>query len=220
MFPWLGYLCFGVPTILLSLHTIIRIIRSFYKFPMPHVFANLIDNPVRRKFQPPDATAVRHGIMPGMQVLEIGPGSGRYTLAAARRVGEDGKVVTVDIEPRIIEQVQRVIDREGVENIEARVADVYDLPYPDESFDLIYMIAVIGEIPDPKKAIDEFHRVLVPKGTLVFSEIFSDPDYPRVSTILGWVGTEGYALKSQLGNFLYYTLIFERQGSKHSRGIG
>ena len=117
MFPWLAYFCFGVPILLLSLHTIIRIIRSFYKFPMPHVFTKLIDNSVRRKFQPPDATAVRHGIMPGMNVLEIGPGSGCYTLAAARRVGDDGKVVSVDIEPRIIEQVKRVIEREGVENI-------------------------------------------------------------------------------------------------------
>jgi len=45
----------------------------FYKFPMPEFLAGLIDNPIRRKIQPPDATAVRHGIEPGMTVLEVGP---------------------------------------------------------------------------------------------------------------------------------------------------
>jgi ubiquinone/menaquinone biosynthesis C-methylase UbiE len=175
---------------------------------MPHVFANLIDNPIRRKFQPPDATAIRHGIMPGMKVLEIGPGSGRYTLAAATRVGEQGRVVTVDIEPRIIEDVQHIIDRKGIGNIEARIANVYNLPYQDETFDLIYMIAVIGEIPDPLKAIKEFHRVLAPSGTLVFSELFTDPDYPRSHTLLRWAMNAGFKLKKRMGSFLYYTIIF------------
>jgi ubiquinone/menaquinone biosynthesis C-methylase UbiE len=149
--------------------------------------------------------------MPGMKVLEVGPGSGRYTLSSARRVGEYGSIVTVDIEPRIIEAVQLLIDREGVRNIDARVANVYDLPYEEGSFDLIYMIAVIGEIPDPQKAMKEFHRVLVPTGALVFSEIISDPDYPRASTIHRWAMDSGFKLKDHIGTFLYYTLIFQKQ---------
>ena len=73
----------SIPAIFIVLHTLVRIVRAFYKFPMPQWMANLIDNPLRRKIQPPEETAIRHGIMPGMRVLEVGPGNGTYTLASA-----------------------------------------------------------------------------------------------------------------------------------------
>jgi len=47
------YLLLGLPLIVLLLHTTLRVIRCFYKFPMPQFLANLIDNPFRRKIQPP-----------------------------------------------------------------------------------------------------------------------------------------------------------------------
>jgi len=84
-----------------------RIVRHFYKFPMPEFLADYIDNPWRRSVQSPDETAVRHGIQPGMTILDIGPGNGTYTIAAGRRVGLDGKVFAIDIEPRMIERVRQ-----------------------------------------------------------------------------------------------------------------
>jgi SAM-dependent methyltransferase len=200
----------GIPAILVTLHTIVRIVRHFHKFPMPEAFANLIDNPVRRRFQPPLETAIRHGIQPGMTVLEVGPGNGTYTIGAAQRVGEHGKIIAIDIEPKMIARVRARIEAENITNIEVRVADVYDLPFEDGFFDLVYMIAVIGEIPDPEKAFLEFHRVLAPGGTLVFSEIFTDPDYLLVSTLVRKAAGGGFKLKEKLGNFFYYTLIFEK----------
>jgi ubiquinone/menaquinone biosynthesis C-methylase UbiE len=200
----------GVPILVVLLHTAVRIVRYFFKFPMPEFAANLIDNPLRRRIQPPDATAIRHGIEPGMAVLEVGPGNGTYTVAAARRVGDKGKVVAIDIEPRMIERVKRRVQAEGVTNIEARVADVYDLPFDDGTFDVVYMIAVIGEIPDPERAMREFHRVLSPSGTLVFSELFQDPDYPRAKTLIQKTTRAGFWLRKKAGNFIYYTLIFEK----------
>ena len=87
------YLLLGLPLIVLLLHTTLRVIRCFYKFSMPQFLANLIDNPFRRKIQPPRDMPLRHGIEPGMTVLEVGPGNGHYTLATARRVGRTGKVI-------------------------------------------------------------------------------------------------------------------------------
>lgn len=200
----------SIPLTLIGLHTIIRIVRYFYKFPMPEFMANLIDNPLRRRIQPPAETAVRHGIRPGMRVLEVGPGNGRYTLAAARQVGPAGDVVTVDIEPRMIERVQKRAAEAGVENIDARVADVYDLPFDDASFDLVYMITVINEIPDPAAAMAEFHRVLKPDGALAFSELLLDPDYPLASRLVTLATTQGFELHKKIGGFFYYTLIFKK----------
>ena len=89
------------------LHTVVRIVRHFHKFPMPEFLADLIDNPLWRKFQPPAEMPIRHGIETGMTVLEVGPGNGRYTVETARRIGAAGKVIAVDIEPKMIERVSR-----------------------------------------------------------------------------------------------------------------
>lgn len=191
-------------------HTLIRVVRHFYKFPMPEFLANLIDNPLRRKIQPPDEMAVLHGVEPGMTVLEVGPGNGRYSLGLARRVGSTGKVFTVDIEPKMIERVAQRAQAEGVTNLEARIANVYDLPFEDGTIDAVSMITVIGEIPEPVRAMREFYRVLKPMGTMAFSEVLLDPDYPLASTLVRQAGQANFRLKKKLGNFFAYTLVFEK----------
>lgn len=177
---------------------------------MPEFMADFIDNPVRRRFQPPYETAIRHGIKEGMHVLDVGPGNGTYTIGAAQRVGPAGKIVAIDIEPKMIERVHKRIATTGIKNIETRVADVYDLSFESASFDLVYMIAVINEIPNIPKALAEFHRVLKPTGTLVFSEILLDPDYPLAKNLTRKVEKAGFKLKEKVGNFFYYTLIFTK----------
>jgi ubiquinone/menaquinone biosynthesis C-methylase UbiE len=204
------YLLLGLPLLLITLHTLVRIVRHFRKFPMPEFAANIIDNPFRRRIQPTDEMPIRHGIEPGMVVLEVGPGNGTYTVATARRVGDGGQVITVDIEPKMIERVKQKARVEGITNIEARVADVYELPFEEGVFDVVYMIAVIGEIPAPERAMQEFHRVLSPEGTLVFSELLLDPDYPRAQALVRRANGAGFRLKEKVGNFFYYTLIFEK----------
>lgn len=206
----LAYTAIGFPLFLIVIHTIVRVVRHFHKFPMPEFAANIIDNPIRRRIQPPNKTPIRHGIEPGMTVLEIGPGNGTYTIATARRVGDNGKVITIDIEPKMIERVKKRVQLEGIKNVEARVADFFELPFEDDYFDVVYMIAVIGEIPTPEKAMKEFHRVLSSQGTLVFSELFSDPDYPLPVTIERMAKSSGFQQKKRIGNFIYYTLIFEK----------
>jgi len=204
------FVIFGIPLFLIVLHTIVRIIRHFYKFPMPEFAANIIDNPLRRRIQPPNNTPARHKIEPGMKVLEVGPGNGTYTMAIARKVGNRGKVITIDIEPKMIERVKKRAQIEGIKNIEARVADVFELPFEDGYFDAVYMITVIGEIPTPERAMREFYRVLSPQGTLSFSELFMDPDYPLAGSIERKANSVGFRLKEKVGNFFYYTLIFEK----------
>jgi ubiquinone/menaquinone biosynthesis C-methylase UbiE len=211
MLQVLVYLVLRLLLLIAILFTIVRIIRNFYKFPMPQFLANLIDNPLRRKIQPPSEMPIRHGIAPGMAVLEVGPGNGRYTIETARRVGSLGRVITIDIEPKMIERVQKRARTEGITNLEAKVADVYNLPFDDDMFDAIYMITVISEIPEPEKAIKEFYRVLAPSGTLAFSELLTDPDYPLAQTLVRKADAANFRLKKKLGNFFSYTLIFEKQ---------
>ena len=206
----LTYIILGLPVVALALQTLIRIIRHFYKFPMPEFLANLIDNPFRRKIQPPAEMPLRHHIEPGMTVLDVGPGNGRYTIETARVVGDKGKVVAIDIEPKMIARLTSRAQAEGVANLEARIASIYDLPFEDNTFDAIYMITVIGEIPQPGRALGEFHRVLKPSGTLAFSEVLLDPDYPLRSTLVRMARRKNFRLKQGMGNFFAYTLVFEK----------
>lgn len=210
------YVLLGLPLAFVALHTVVRIVRQFRKFPIPEFLAGLIDNPLRRRIQPPEEMPLRHGVEPGMRVLDVGPGNGRYTLATARHVGAGGRVVAVDIEPRMVERVQARARAEGVDNVEARVADVYDLPFDEGAFDAAYLIAVIGEIPEPERALAEFHRVLRPGGTLAFSEVLLDPDYVRAATLMRRAAAAGFRLRERVGGFFAYTLVFE----KSTKGIG
>lgn len=203
----------SVPLLLLALHTIIRVIRHFYKFPMPQFLANLIDNPLRRRIQPPDTTPIRHGVERGMQVLDVGPGNGRYSIATAKQLGDKGQLVVIDIEPKMIQRVKTRAAAACMANIYGVVADVYRLPFMERQFDLIYLIAVIGEIPRPDKALVEFKRVLSETGSLVFSELIFDPDYPLAETLIRKAKAAGYSVREKIGNIVYYTLIFEKEVS-------
>ncbi len=207
---WLARVLVALPLLLVGWHTVVRIVRHFCKFPMPQFLADLIDNPLRRRIQPPEEMAVRHGLQPGMRVLEVGPGNGTYTLGAARRVGPLGQVVAVDIEPRMVERVQQRAAAEGVRNVQARLADVTDLPFLDGSFDAVFMITVMGEVPSPVRALRELRRVLAPAGTLACSEVLMDPDYPLASTLTRWAERAGFRLREKCGNLLSYTLLFEK----------
>ena len=143
-----------------------------------------------------------------MIVLDIGPGNGTYTFAAAKRAGPAGKVFAIDIEPRMIARVEQKADEAGLHNVFARVADVYDMPFEDDTFDVITMIAVLGEIPEPWRALAECHRVLQPGGTLASSELVPDPDYKRPSTLRREVEAAGFHSREILGNFFVYSMLF------------
>ena len=139
---------------------------------------------------------------------KISPVAFALSIAAAKRIGETGKLVAIDIEPRMIERVLKRAVQCGITNIEAKVANVYQLDEEDATFDLCFMITVIYEIPEPVRAMQEIHRVLKSGGTIAFSELLPDPDYPLARTVEKWASEAGFHLKEKIGSFFYYTLIF------------
>jgi uncharacterized protein len=203
-----GNLIIGLILIIIILDILIRLVRHSYKFPIPAFMVAWIDNPIRRKIQPPHEMPIRLGIQPGMTVLEVGPGNGTYTIGTAHRVGHAGKVIATDIQFKVIQHLKQRTLTEAVTNIEGTIVDVHRLPFKSGVFDAIYMIAVIGEIPQPEQAFHEFYRVLSPEGTLAFSELLPDPDYPLARTLEKWAGQADFRLKEKQGNFFHYSLVF------------
>jgi ubiquinone/menaquinone biosynthesis C-methylase UbiE len=150
----------------------------------------------------------------GMQVLDVGPGPGTFTFAVASNAGDTGHVFAVDIQESIITNLNEKISQIGITNVSARQESVYELPFPDQYFDRIFMIAVLGEIPNKKRALFEFRRVLKDDGALAIGEFLPDPDFPRRKTVVAWCAGAGFRLSEQFGNWLHYLLLFRKPNSK------
>ena len=197
--------------IVLGALVLIRIFRKLYRFPAPAFIGRFLDSNFRRWAQPPSQVIERSGIKSGMTVIDLGCGSGAFTPSVARAVGEMGTVYAVDIQSAMLKQLRRKLAREDnkdITNIELKQASAYELPFEDEFVDLVYMVAVLPEIPDRGRALREMHRVLRPGGILAVTEILPDPDYPWRSTTIKICQREGFLLDASLGNMWNYTVRF------------
>jgi ubiquinone/menaquinone biosynthesis C-methylase UbiE len=190
---------------------VIRVIRRYVHFPIPAFIARLIDNSIRRRIQPPAKIIEWIGIREGMNILEIGPGPGTFTTEASRWVGKKGKVFAIDIQPAVISKLNSRLHREGVQNVVTRVASAYELPFPEKTFDRVFMIAVLAEIPDKRKALVEIKRVLKDDGLLAIGEFLPDPDYPRRKTVTRWCEDVSFKLNGEYGGILHYVLTFKKK---------
>ena len=199
---------------LLLLHQVVmRIVRKLVHFPAPAFIGRGLDSNYRRKLQPPDKIIRRSGIKEGMHVLEVGCGSGAYTTFVARVVGGGGKVYALDIQPEMLQQLQSKLakpENEDIRNIELVNSSAYELPFDDDSLDLVYMVTVLQEIPDRSKALQQVRRVLKPGGILSVTEWLPDPDYPWKSTTIKIGREAGFALDEAPGNFWHYTVRFRK----------
>jgi ubiquinone/menaquinone biosynthesis C-methylase UbiE len=192
---------------------LIRIIRKLHHFPAPAFIGRALDSDFRRWVQPPDKLIERSGIKPGMTVMDLGCGSGAFTTFVARAAGEPGKVYAVDIQPSMLYQLERKLSKpenQEIRNIELKQAGAYELPFPDESFDLVYMVAVLQEIPDKGRALREISRILKPGGILAVTEFLPDPDYPLRSTTIKIGQRAGFRLDAALGDLWNYTVRFRK----------
>lgn len=190
--------------------TVGRLIRHFIHFPLPAFVVRFIDNPIRRRIQPPAQVVDWMGIQSGTQILEIGPGSGTFAIEVSKRVGEKGSVFAVDIQPAVISRLDNRLQGNKIVNVTTKVASAYELPFSDSSFDRIFMIGVLGEIPDKNKALLEIRRVLKDDGLLAVGELLWDPDYPRRKTVIGWGSEAGFQLTGKYGGFSHYLLTFRK----------
>ena len=100
---------------------------------------------------------------PGKKLLEVGCGLGTDLLQFARG---GASVTGVDLTLQSIELVKKRFELDGL-SVDARVSDAEHLPFPDNSFDVVYSFGVLHHTPNTQKAIDEVHRVLKPGGKII-----------------------------------------------------
>jgi ubiquinone/menaquinone biosynthesis C-methylase UbiE len=114
---------------------------------------------------------------PGERMLEIGPGVGVHALPVAAALAPGGRLQVLDAQQAMLDALAARAARAGIANVDLRCGDACTLPFADACFDAAYMIGVLGELPDPARALRELRRVLTPEGRLVVGEVVLDPDF-------------------------------------------
>lgn len=135
-----------------------------------HVFpwwlGYLIDNPLRRRMHPPGRILGPY-VRPGMVVLDHGCGFGHFTLGMARLVGDDGRVLAVDVQQKMLDKTMSRARRAGLEHIIVPVLcgpDGPDASIVQGPLDFILAANVLHEVPDAAALLALFHALVRPGG--------------------------------------------------------
>lgn len=138
-------------------------------------------------------------LQPGQTVLDLGSGGGIDCFMAAKKVGETGHVIGVDMTPQMLEKARQNQLRMGFKNVEFRLGEIEHLPVADNSVDVIISNCVVNLSPDKPQVFREAFRVLKPGGKFAVSDIVTDGPLPKQvkDSLTAWAGCVAGALDVQ-----------------------
>lgn len=190
--------------------------RAVSRGVFPHQLAWILELPWRRIVLSPEALASRLPLRPDASVLELGPGSGYYSVEVARRIPA-GRLELFDIQAEMLDRCRARCAAAGLTNVGYTVGDAAALPFADGRFDLVYMVTVFGEVRDEDGLLRSVKRVLRPGGTLSISEHLPDPDFTPLGALRRRVEGQGFALERRYGPRLAFTANFRAGAEKFVR---
>lgn len=174
----------------------------------PHQMSFILELPLRRLLISPSQLADRLHLKRNSRVLEVGCGSGVFSVEIARRVPR-GHLELFDLQEEMLERARRKIEAAGLGKVVGYTqGDARQLAFPRASFDVAFLVAVLGEIPESRKCLRALHGILRSGGLLSITEHLPDPDFSRLSTLRMLVEDEGFELEEHFGPPWSYTANF------------
>lgn len=176
-------------------------------FPYQWAFTLLI--PLRNIFLSPKQLIERLELKEDMTVMELGPGPGYFSKRIARQLTR-GKLVLADIQQEMLDFAKKRLSKKKITNTQYYLCNGTDFSFPENTFDRIYMVTVIGEVENKDTYCKEFYRMLKTGGILSISEQAGDPDRLSINEIRELFETYGFIFYKVFGNNKNYTVNFKK----------
>jgi FkbM family methyltransferase len=145
---------------------------------MGHQGAQWLERPERVQEEQPDQVVANMGLEPGHVVADIGAGTGYFSFRMAKLV-QQGKVMSVDIQPEMLALIEQRKQQEGVSNIEGVLGTIDDPNLPPSSIDAALMVDAYHEFSHPYEMIKGIYDALRPGGRIFLLEYRAeDPTVP------------------------------------------
>ena len=176
----------------------------------PHQFAWLLDNPLRRLIITPGELADRLPLQADSSVLEIGPGSGYFSVELAARTPR-GRLHLVDAQPEMLMKARAKLESRRFTHIVYSVGDAgAGLPIEKGTIDVAVLVSVLGEVSDMTRCLTLLFDVLRPGGVVAIHESLPDPDLVPQRELITLAERAGLIPEKLIGRRWNYTALLRR----------
>lgn len=184
--------------------------KAFGRGVYPHQMTWFLDLPLRELIMPAATVADRLPVTSDATVVEVGPGSGYYSVNIAQKIS-NGRLILVDIQQEMLDKCLKKLADANIRNVQTLLSDAKTLPVGDSSADAITLTTVFGEISDRQRFLSEAHRALKTGGILSVTEHHPDPDFESAEQVIELVKTyqgSAFSVLQQLGWRWAHTVNF------------
>jgi ubiquinone/menaquinone biosynthesis C-methylase UbiE len=137
---------------------------------MGYMHMNWLNRPERIKEEDPQSMLNQLDLKDGMIVCDIGCGDGYHSLQIAPLVGPKGKVIAVDIQPQMLQELSRKMAEKKIDNIDTILGELWDPKLEPNSVDLVLMVDVYHEFSHPVQMLAAIRSALKPDGRIALVE--------------------------------------------------
>jgi len=157
------------------------------------------------------AKSIAARLASGSDLLEVAPGPGFFAIELSR-LG-DFKITALDIS-RTLVAIAKENAREAGLKIDFRLGNASAMPFAPESFDFVYCAAAFKNFSDPRKALDEMHRVLRPGGRAVIADLRKDASLREIDAYVSESGRSRF--DAWLTKWAFRTMLLKRAYSREA----
>ncbi len=180
--------------------------------------ADWLERPEREQEERPEKAIAALHLAPGMNVGEIGAGTGYYALRIAKRISPGGTYYANDIQAGMLARLRANAARQNVGNVKAVLGTQSDSGLPARSLDYLLMVDVYHELSEPQLMLRNIAKSLKPDGELVLLEFRKeDPAVPirpehkmSAREVVAELAAEHYTLDHKVETLPWQHLLFFR----------